>query len=85
MISTKPNKENFAKWSAKIYDELIDAGIDMDDDRIYLLIRTSIAAFLKDNAKPMTERLSRDVKKEKDRMDKIVDVMKRCALTSDDS
>jgi len=54
-------------WSAKLYDSLVDEmGVDMDDDRTFLLVKTSIAAFLKDNAKPMTERLSRDVQKQKD-------------------
>lgn len=59
-------------WSAKLYDSLVDEmGVDMDDDRTFLLVKTSIAAFLKDNAKPMTERLSRDVQKQKDSMTRL--------------
>lgn len=64
-MSTKEqsNKERFVIWSEKLYGDLMKMGVDMEDDRTFLLVKTSITAFLKDKMKPMVERLQREVQK----------------------
>jgi hypothetical protein len=46
-----------------MYDDLVTMGINMNDDRIYSCVRSSIAMFLKDNIKSMINRLLHEVKK----------------------